>query len=308
MCKISIIVVCLNPGDKLIETMESIRCQSFSDYEVVVKDGFSKDGSIEALQAWLQENGNAAMTGGDNTVTANDNTVSAGDSAVRTGHNGITMADKVHIHQLQDKSIYEAMNQACTLAKGEYFYFLNCGDHFYDGNALESMSAEMDKHSEGRLFYGNVYDALRESVVQSNPRIDAFACYRNVPCHQACIYHRSLFAERGYKPEYRVRADYEHFLWCFFEKKVQPVYVPVTLALYEGGGFSETEANRIRSGEEHTAIIGTYMSKGQIFKYKLILALTLQPVRTAMAESKVFGALYQAAKKIFYRLLKSGRQ
>lgn len=270
MSKISIIMVCLNPGNKLIETMESVLDQTYQDYEVVVKDGFSKDGSIDALKAWL-----------------------AG--------KGAQIADKVHIHQLQDKSIYEAMNQACELAVGEFFYFLNCGDHFYNGASLANMVDEMKRYPDGKLFYGNVYDAIRESVVQSNPKMDAFACYRNVPCHQACIYHRSLFAERGYEPKYRVRADYEHFLWCFFEKKVEPVYLPVTLALYEGGGFSETKANRIRSKEEHAEIIAKYMTKGQIFKYKMIMMLSLQPLRTAMAESKVFGSAYQAVKKVLYK-------
>ena len=284
MCKISIIVVCLNPGDKLIETMESIRCQSFSDYEVVVKDGFSKDGSIEALRTWLTDHSESATGSGD----------------IEGKVYGTEMMRRVHIHQLPDKSIYEAMNQACELAKGEYFYFLNCGDRFYNERSLQGIAEAIDGHPAGKLFYGNVYDALRESVVQSNPKIDAFACYRNVPCHQACIYHRSLFADRGYKPEYRVRADYEHFLWCFFEQKTEPIYVPVTLALYEGGGFSETEANRIRSEKEHKEIVSTYMSTGQIFRYKVILALTLQPVRTAMAESKVFGAFYQTIKKLLY--------
>ena len=131
--------------------------------------------------------------------------------------------------------------------------------------------------------------------------MDDFACYRNVPCHQACVYHRSLFSERGYEPKYRVRADYEHFLWCYFVKKVEPLYVPVTLALYEGGGFSETKANRIRSKEEHAEIIAKYMTKGQIFKYKTIMILSLQPLRTAMAESKVFGGFYQALKKLLYK-------
>ncbi len=270
MSKISIIVVCLNPGNKLKETMESILHQTFQDYEVVVKDGFSKDGSIDGLKEWL-----------------------AGA--------GATIAEKVQIHRLQDKSIYEAMNQACGLAQGEFFYFLNCGDYFYEETALEHMVAEMERHPEGELFYGNVYDAIRESVVQSNPHMDAFACYRNVPCHQACIYHRSLFAERGYEPKYRVRADYEHFLWCFFAQKVEPVYVPVTLALYEGGGFSETKANRIRSKEEHAEIIAMYMTRGQIFKYKLIMLLSLQPLRTAMAESKLLGGFYQAVKSALYK-------
>ena len=90
-------------------------------------------------------------------------------------------------------------------------------------------------------------------------------------------------------------------MWCFFKKKVTPVWVPVTLALYEGGGFSETKANRIRSKEEHSEIISLYMTKGQIFKYKTIMLLSLQPVRTAMAESKLLGSFYQAVKKALYR-------
>lgn len=270
MKKISIIVVCLNPGNKLIDTMESILRQTSTDYEVVVKDGFSKDGSMDRLKAWLADA-------------------------------GAKIADKVRIYQLADKSIYEAMNQATELAEGDFLYFLNCGDHFYDDNALENMISEMAIRPEGKLFYGNVYDAIRESVVQSNPRMDAFACYRHVPCHQACIYHKSLFVERGYEPKYRVRADYEHFLWCFFEKKVEPIWVPVTLALYEGGGFSETKANRIRSKEEHSQIISMYMTKGQIFKYKMIMLLSLQPFRTVVAESKLLGGFYQAIKRALYK-------
>lgn len=270
MSKISIIVVCLNPGKKLIETMESIQKQTYQDYEVVVKDGFSKDNSISDLKAWLFAAGK-------------------------------DMAEKVHIHQIKDKSIYEAMNQASELAKGEYFYFLNCGDHFYEQDSLKHMMEGIASHPEGKLFYGNVYDAIRESVVASNPKMDAFACYRHVPNHQACVYHRSLFSERGYEPKYRVRADYEHFLWCFFAKKIMPVYINVTLALYEGGGFSETKQNRIRSKEEHKEIVAKYMTKKQRICYKGIMLLSLQPLRTAMAESKVFGRFYQACKKLYYK-------
>lgn len=268
--KISIIVVCLNAGSKLTETLKSVRDQSFQDYEVVVKDGFSKDGSIEAMKAWLMDEGTA-------------------------------LQDRVHIHQIKDKSIYEAMNQAAALAQGEYLYFLNCGDRFYGADSLKKMADAMEAQPEGRIFYGNVYDAIRKSEVQSNPHIDAFACYRNVPCHQACVYHRTLFAERGYKPEYRVRGDYEHFLWCFFKKGVTPVYVPVILALYEGGGFSETKENRLRSEKEHKEIVRQYMTKKQIRRFQWIMRLSLQPVRTAIAENKYLGGVYQKIKGFLYR-------
>ena len=45
--KFSIIVVCLNPGTKLNQTLDSILAQTCPDFEVIVKDGGSRDGSIE---------------------------------------------------------------------------------------------------------------------------------------------------------------------------------------------------------------------------------------------------------------------
>jgi glycosyltransferase involved in cell wall biosynthesis len=42
----SIIVVCLNAGEKLQQTIESILCQTEQDFEIIVKDGGSTDGSV----------------------------------------------------------------------------------------------------------------------------------------------------------------------------------------------------------------------------------------------------------------------
>ena len=67
---------------------------------------------------------------------------------------------------------------------------------------------------------------------------------QNVPCHQVCFYNVRLFAERGYDVKYRVRADYEHFLYCIYDRKAEAVYVEMIVADYEGGGFSETRENR----------------------------------------------------------------
>lgn len=270
----SILVVSLNAGEKLVETVRSIFEQEYTDYEVVVKDGGSKDDSLETLEAYLAQCNEAERA-------------------------------RIRIIREPDKSIYEGMNQATTYADGKYYYFLNCGDVFENVTALKKVAEEIEKDAkESRkhlIYYGNIYDALRQQVVSSNPKIDDFACYRNVPCHQACIYHYSLFEERGYEPKYRVRGDYEHFLWCYFEKKAGPKYVDVVMASYEGGGFSETKENRERSAREHKEITQKYMSKGQLLKYRAILLVTLAPLRTKMAESKRFAGLYQKLKKILYQ-------
>lgn len=273
----SILVVALNPGDKLMETVRSVAKQTYRDYEIVVKDGGSRDGSLDALRAYMQSG---------------------------------EISDQVRIVEQSDTGIYDGMNQATQAARGEYLYFLNCGDLFASEEALAQAARKIKKtvRSSGpeqvgvpRIFYGDILDALRGQVVASNPHMDAFACYRNVPCHQACIYHRSLFEERGYNPVYRVRADYEHFLWCFFRGGANPCYIPVLLAAYEGGGFSETPENRRRSAREHREITALYMSGGQRLKYRAILLATLAPLRTRMAESPAWSGFYNKCKKRLYR-------
>ena len=267
--KFSVITVCLNAGDLLWKTAETVLNQTYTDWELLIKDGGSEDGSVDRLREKLAEFYPA-------------------------------LQDKVKICAEPDKSIYDAMNQAVQHASGEYFYFLNCGDLFYSAEALAELAEQMQDKTGALIFYGDVYDKLRGSVVRSNPKINDFACYRHVPCHQACVYHRELFAERGYLLEYRVRADYEHFLWSYFVKKANPTYLPVVLAEYEGGGFSETEENRARSAGEHRQIVSHYMGKGQVLCYRLLMLLTLQPLRTFAAENRVMGKWYQRLKRAIY--------
>ena len=84
----SIIVVCLNPGEKLLQTLQSIQKQEFRDYEIVLKDGGSTDGSLQKLDP--EQSG-------------------------------------LHVVRKPDRGIYDAMNQAVEEAKGHFVFFLNCG-------------------------------------------------------------------------------------------------------------------------------------------------------------------------------------
>lgn len=258
----SIIVVCLNPGKKLRETVESVWRQTETDYEILIKDGGSVDGSVDGLEK----------------------------------------REKVRVFRRPDTGIYDAMNQAAKEARGEILFFLNCGDVLHDETVLKRVREQIEQAGSGaKIFYGDIYSRLSRCLVASNPRLDAFGCYRNVPCHQACFYKKELFEERGYLLQYKVRADYEHFLWCFFEKEANPLYVPVVIADYEGGGFSETKENKKISAAEHKEIVGKYMSRGKIIKYRLLLLMTLAPLRTKIAESERGAELYNRMKKILYR-------
>ena len=215
----------------------------------------------------------------------------------------------MHIFVRKDAGIYDAMNQAITYAKGEYYLFLNTGDSFYDEHVLKKITDgiytkqdELGKMPD--IVYGNLYHKALDNVIYASPKINDFTCYRNVPCHQTCFYHKSMFTERGYEPKYNVRADYEHFLWCFYEKKARICYLPVMTASYEGGGYSETEEHRKQSAKQHKEITQHYMGKAKAFKYKLILLLTLAPLRSFLAGNKYFSKIYNTAKTMIYRLRK----
>lgn len=267
----SIIVVCLNPGNKLRETLKSIEKQDFKDYEVIVKDGLSKDGSLEYIEALSKQ------------------------------------TDRFRILKKKDDGIYDAMNQAVEEAAGKYVYFLNCGDLFYSEKVLGQMAGFIREQEEiPGIFYGNIFERLTSQQVISNPRIDAFGCYRNVPCHQACFYDRRLLLAHPFMTCYRVRADYEQFLWCFFkgentsEEGVAFHYTELLIVDYEGGGFSETRENRQVSKREHKEITQRYIPGRQLFKFRMIMWLTLAPLRTKLSESEKTAGIYNRLKKLLY--------
>lgn len=269
--KFSIIVVCLNAKEKLKNTLDSIAKENYKNYQVIVKDGGSDDGSLDCINDYKDMD--------------------------------------IIVEKSPDKGIYDAMNQAVSLSSGDYIFFLNTGDYFNNEDVLLTVNERInflkntnEETKRALIVYGNILDRSVNKEVKSNPKIDGFACYRNVPCHQACFYDRELLVEHPFDISYKVRADYEQFLWCFYKANAKTSYVDNIIADYEGGGYSAV--NIKISKEEHKVITKEYMSPKELLKYKLILALTLSPLRTKMANSKLTAGFYNKVKSIIYRMKK----
>lgn len=98
MPKLSIITINLNNKEGLQKTMASVISQTFTDYEYIVIDGGSTDGSLDMIK------GNA---------------------------------DKISNWVSEpDKGIYDAMNKALKLARGTWINFLNSGDSYYNSETI----------------------------------------------------------------------------------------------------------------------------------------------------------------------------
>lgn len=97
----SIITINFNNNEGLQKTVQSVLAQSCDDYEYIVIDGGSTDGSKE----YLQKN---------------------------TSHFTYWVSEP-------DNGCYHAMNKGIKMAKGEYLIFMNSGDHFYTDTVLEEV-------------------------------------------------------------------------------------------------------------------------------------------------------------------------
>ena len=285
----SIVVVSLNPGERLKNTLDSIIKQTYTNYEVILKDGGSSDGSLQEL--------------------------------MEDGY--FKDKNQIKIIQKKDKSIYDGMNQAVQEVSGRYVQFLNCGDYFYSDTVLEEVASYVDKERKEsieitsedefaidvlqnpiKIYYGNQYNQVQDTIIYSAPKINDFTCYRNVPCHQVCFYDYRLFENRAFDLQYKVRADYEHFLYSIYEEKAEGISMPIIIASYEGGGFSETKENRKKSAMEHAEITKKYLGATKSLQYRLIMWLTLAPLRTWIAENPALSGAYNGVKTGIYKLLR----
>ena len=107
MNRLSIITINYNNRDGLKKTIESVVGQTLVDFEYVIIDGGSSDGSVDAIQEY---------------------------------------ADKIDYWVSEhDKGIYNAMNKGVKAAHGDYLLFLNSGDYLCDNKVIETLySCQLD--------------------------------------------------------------------------------------------------------------------------------------------------------------------
>jgi glycosyltransferase involved in cell wall biosynthesis len=106
--KLSIITVNLNNSTGLLRTIKSVLCQSFHDFEFIIIDGGSSDGSVEKI---------------------------------------IEHADKINYWISEpDSGIYDAMNKGIIESKGDYILFLNSGDTLCSPDSLKESLLLSESH------------------------------------------------------------------------------------------------------------------------------------------------------------------
>ena len=202
--KFSIITVCYNAEKFIGNTIQSVLSQSFNDFEYIIKDGSSADNTVNVVHALCDG------------------------------------AENVILIQNKDQGIYDAMNIALDMAKGQYIFFLNAGDKFVDSNVLDKIKNFIDHH-EADIFYGNVIEVeYQKKFLRRYSKKNSKIWYYSLGaclCHQGMFCDRKLFEERKFDTIYRVCADREWQLYHLNEGKIA-IAMGITVAEVLVEGFS----------------------------------------------------------------------
>lgn len=204
--KLSIITVCFNEAGTITRTLASVACQTFRNFEWLVIDGGSTDGTLEILQRYRD-------------------------------HFSVFISE-------QDAGTYDAMNKAIVRAEGEYLLFLNGGDYLADASALAQIFAA-PLHADfvyGDIIV--MGDGAEERLVMP-PVITTEFLYRKTIPHQSTLTRKELFDRAGfYNTEFRIVADYEFILRALLQHQATFQYLPVAFSCYLNNGASSDSAKR----------------------------------------------------------------
>lgn len=219
--KISIITVNYNDKAGLEKTFKSVASQTWRDFEFLVIDGGSTDGSKELIEAnannidyWVSE---------------------------------------------PDKGVYSAMNKGIKAAKGEFVIFMNGGDIFCNDLVLENVESKLT--SDFDIYYGDNYKVKSGSKRKKTyPQKLSFSFfYTSSINHQSTFIKRQLFLDNYfYKEDYKIAADWDFFIYTICHKNTPYKYLNMTISEYDFTGMSSTDKYKDSTEKERQKTLNQY--------------------------------------------------
>ena len=262
--KLSIITINYNNAEGLRKTLASVAAQTYRDFEHIIVDGGSTDGSVDIIRQYADNE--AIRLEGYKAIRPEN---SKADNLASSPNHLITSSPITWISE-KDRGVYDAQNKGIRLAHGEYCYFLNAGDTFCADDVLERMFSpnSLIASSPNRLpdiLYGN------EIIVDGNGKRVGIArgvknptfvdLYNSCMKHQASFIHRSLFGKYGmYDADMRICSDFDWFFRVIaFHDEVSLQYKDIDIAYFENTGLSYH--NPELCAKERQQVLDRYMSK-----------------------------------------------
>lgn len=197
--KLSIITINYNNSEGLSRTIESVINQDCKDFEYLVIDGGSNDGSFDVIldneqyiHYWCSE---------------------------------------------KDKGVYNAMNKGIVKATGEYLLFLNSGDFLFDSQILSKVMPLLNGH--GIVYGDLVFRSSdKDEVKVYQDKWDLVSLYCDSLGHPASFIKRSLFENCLYSEDLKIVSDWEFFFRKIVLEKVSYKHINRIVSVFDVYGVS----------------------------------------------------------------------
>lgn len=262
--KLSIITINLNNASGLRKTIRSVVSQTFSDFEYIIIDGGSTDGSVDVIKEysdiityWVSE---------------------------------------------PDKGIYNAMNKGIVKANGEYCLLLNSGDWLIDKDVVFDFyryNSKEDVISGNVLLWEKDNTVLWESVQNDSLSYELFF-YSTLP-HQASFLKRGLFREYGlYNENNFIASDWEFFFKVIVIYNCTYNHFNRVITCFDLTGISSQDEWRLIQKKERETILKTNLPL--VYKSFLEKCFENENFRLHESEYREYMNLKNGKFSIFIRL------
>lgn len=263
----SIITVNYNNKEGLKKTIESVEGLSSNNYEFIIIDGGSTDGSV-------------------NVIKEHQSSIS------------FWVSEK-------DDGIYNAMNKGIRQAKGEYINFMNSGDTYYTPNVLSIVEKELKGYDivVGKEFHQNPQTGATATTFLPMRLSMATFVVSFLP-HQGGFIRRTLFNDMLYDESLKIVSDWKFYMLQTVYKNRKVKLINTIICQREQGGISNTGTNLNK--EERKQVLNALLPPGICKDYESLSRLdktTMYKLLNLCDDSKCRKYLTYCIK-IIYRIKK----
>lgn len=210
--KFTIITVCFNSADVILENLDSVKKQTFKNFEHIFIDGKSQDKTVKII-------------------------------------NEYSLANKIIISE-PDEGIYDAMNKGIRISKGEYIIFLNSDDFFINNTVLEKVNSCVRKIMPDIIYSDIIYVSKINSKKVIRKWVSGIfkkskLKFGWMPPHPGITIRKSvLVGAGGFDKSFRISGDYDLLLRIFSINTIKIKYLNIFTVAMKTGGVSN---NNIRN-------------------------------------------------------------
>ncbi len=218
--RLSIITINYNNAEGLKKTLQSIIHQNSKEFEYIVVDGNSSDGSKEL-------------------ISQNNSYISNWISEPDTG-------------------VYNAMNKGVRMSNGEYLLFLNSGDQLADENVIEKILPFLRNADliSGNLIYS--LDGVPQTLFTPPENINLTYFLHSFLPHPSTFIKKDLFEKAGfYNENLKVVSDWEFFLKSSVIHQAKYMHIDLIVSDFDNSGLSSNPQNEHLIQQEKQSVYET---------------------------------------------------